>query len=235
MDSVSLLLPPPRIVCIGDSLSQYGWSVAEGGFAGLLAEAYSPRADVIGRGMSGFTSRMLLHYLQNGPIGEVLDCSRGRTRILYVTLCIGANDASIGPVNPAQYVPIEEYRENLRGIVGAITRFGIPNNRIIVIPPPPIDPNGTPFLTKAGKTTELTEQYARACLEEAEALGTRVTDIRLFRTAEDIWVDGLHLNKMGNFLMYRSIMSACGAELCPEMVPYPWPHWTDYPEKAMGQ
>ena len=230
-------LPVPRIICLGDSISQYGWNIAEGGFVGLLAECYSPKADVICRGLSGFTSEMLLHYMYNSNLLDSLDCKNQDTSILYVTVCIGANDASSPTQNPIQSVPISEYRKNLVDILSFIHAAGVPYDRIIVVAPPPVaDPVKYPFLCEHGKSPLLTEEYAQACLEIAKEVGSRTADIRpLWDEAEVIWTDGLHMNREGNRLLFQAIMNACGSDLRPESIPFPWTHWSQYRASTMGK
>lgn len=227
----------PRIVCLGDSISQYGWNIAEGGFVGLLAECYSPKADVICRGLSGFTSETLLHYMSNSNLLDTLDCRGSHTSILYVTVCIGANDASSPTQNPIQSVSISEYRRNLIDILKFIQAVGVPYNRIIVLAPPPIaDPAQYPCLNEKGKSPLLTEEYAKACLEIAKEVGSRPADVRLlWDGTESIWTDGLHMNQKGNKLLFQAIMNACGADLRPESIPFPWTHWSQYKASTMGQ
>lgn len=228
-------IPVPRIVCLGDSISQYGWRIAEGGFVGLLAECYSPKADVICRGLSGFTSETLLHYMSNSNLLDTLDCRGKDTSILYVTVCIGANDASAPKQNPIQSVNIAEYRRNLVDILAFIHAAGVPYSRIIVIAPPPIaDPAKYPCLCEKGKSPLLTEEYASACLDIAKEVGCRHTDIRpLWDGIESIWIDGLHMNRTGNKLLFQAIMNACGADLRPESIPFPWVHWSQYKLNTM--
>lgn len=230
-------LPVPRIICLGDSISQYGWNIAEGGFVGLLAEAYSPKADVICRGLSGFTSEMLLHYMSNSNFLDSLDCKGQSTSILYVTVCIGANDASSSAQNPIQSVHISKYRKNLVDILRFIHAAGVPYDRIIVLAPPPIaDPAQHPCLHEKGKSPHLTEEYAQACLEIAKEVGARPADVRLlWDKATSIWTDGLHMNRSGNRLLFQAIMDACATDLRPESIPFPWTHWSQYKTATMEQ
>jgi lysophospholipase L1-like esterase len=99
----------------------------------LLASAYARRADVLNRGYSGYNTT---HYLEilprilgqrhqqrppndaGAPVDPTDRGTVGSVDILFCTVFLGANDASL-PGDP-QNVPIDQYRLNLQKIVSQI-------------------------------------------------------------------------------------------------------------------
>ena len=128
----------PEIVLFGDSITQVSFS--EGGWGARLADEYQRHADVTVRGYSGYNTKWALPLL---PL--VFPPESPRTPAL-VTVFFGANDA----VRPApipgrtagvsrQHVPLPEFRDNLKAIVGAIRACGDGTARVLLITPPPVD------------------------------------------------------------------------------------------------
>jgi lysophospholipase L1-like esterase len=98
----------PLILLVGDSLTQQGYGVNGGtGWASMLANAFSTRADVLNRGFSGYNSRLICQ--------EVLKTLPEQADYFFCTVFLGANDAALP--GERQHVPIEEYTDNLEKIV----------------------------------------------------------------------------------------------------------------------
>ena len=83
----------PSIILFGDSITEQAFGCfpdVNFGWASLLAADYSRRADVLGRGFSGYTSRHAVEMLPRvfpGPMqGE--PC-------LFATVFFGANDSAL--------------------------------------------------------------------------------------------------------------------------------------------
>lgn len=100
----------PVILLLGDSLTQQSFGVNGGvGWASLLANAYSRRADVLNQGYSGYNSRHVCSILENSILASDYD------NVLFYTIFLGANDAAL-PGEP-QHVPLDEFEANVETIV----------------------------------------------------------------------------------------------------------------------
>ena len=102
------------------------------GWVTLLARDYAWRttADVLNRGYSGLNSAMLRAALP-GLLGPLR-----RRDVVAVTLMIGANDA-VQEGEPT-HVPLPAYRENVGAILQEL-KSALPNAKLIVLSPPPLD------------------------------------------------------------------------------------------------
>ena len=80
----------PSIVLFGDSITQN--SFAEDGFGARLAHRYSRRADVLNRGMSGYTTRFARHASPHLPLEK--------SETLLTVIFFGANDAALLSEDP---------------------------------------------------------------------------------------------------------------------------------------
>jgi isoamyl acetate esterase len=83
----------PTWVLFGDSITQRSFS--PGGWAGVLADAYQRRVDVINRGYSGYTSRIGVALLD-----RVFPAGAGAAGAFtwppqLATVFFGANDAAL--------------------------------------------------------------------------------------------------------------------------------------------
>ncbi|VUZ56066.1 unnamed protein product [Hymenolepis diminuta] len=93
----------PKCIFFGDSITQRGYDV-EGCYLGALASRFQRRVDIVGRGFSGYTTRLCLPLLKIlYPNAESLQ----NTAAFFIFL--GANDASFG----SQKVDLPEYKSNL--------------------------------------------------------------------------------------------------------------------------
>ena len=81
------IMPPlrPQWVLFGDSITQKGF--ATGGWAGVLADSWQRRVDVINRGYSGYNSRWATHLLSHVFPADA--------PIQLATVFFGANDATL--------------------------------------------------------------------------------------------------------------------------------------------
>lgn len=104
----------PVILLLGDSLTQQGFGRNGGeGWASLLANSYSRRADVLNRGFSGYNSRHLASILPN-----VLSTNYKNKNVLFCTVFLGTNDAALP--GERQHVPLDEYESHLNSIVSQV-------------------------------------------------------------------------------------------------------------------
>ena len=129
---------------------------------------------VSGTGFSGYNTRWAMYTLN-----DVFPPTRSPP--LFVTVFLGANDATKVEYNSRQHVPLSEYVANLRLIVRHIQAVGSAAHpvQVVLITPPPIDAVGyLTFLKKypdgesrVDRTLELSGQYAKACVELAAEMG----------------------------------------------------------------
>lgn len=229
----------PEIVLFGDSITQVSFS--EGGWGARLADEYQRHADVTVRGYSGYNTKWALPLL---PL--VFPPESPRTPAL-VTVFFGANDA----VRPApipgrtagvsrQHVPLPEFRDNLKAIVGAIRACGDGTARVLLITPPPVDviawhkterakaeaagfpigPDG-----ESSRDNAVTAQYAQAVREVGLEVGAPVIDLFSAMQEREDWVallhDGLHPGPEGGGATYEAVRKRIGEEF-PDLVPE-WP------------
>lgn len=224
------IIPIPAIFCIGDSLTAYGNDVAVRGWMAQLADRVRMRADVINRGSAGFNTRMALDYF-SAPEAYALVVEAVRAgRCHFVTLCFGGNDAAPPEVNAWQAVPLDEYGRNMLRLIDMVCGWGVPEERILVMAPPPVRPG-----QNSKRHADVTDRYAVRCQEVCATRKVRYMDVRdiLSETSgsegsRDFWVDGLHLNGEGNDLFYEAVERAVGDLLTKEALPYSHAHWSVY-------
>jgi len=124
-------------------------------------------------------------------------------KVQLLTIWFGANDAA--PLPSAQHVPRDEYKHNLKHLVGMIrsptSPYYSPHTRIILITPPPVNSH-----QRADRDFDATKSYAEAAKETGSALRLPVADIwteiweasgKDERALETYLHDGLHLNAAG--------------------------------------
>ncbi|KDO27798.1 hypothetical protein SPRG_07397 [Saprolegnia parasitica CBS 223.65] len=191
--------PKPLLLMIGDSITQQASTVSLHGFQALLAENYIRRADVINRGRSGWTTR---NYLPTVP--AMLQEWSTRPPSLVI-LELGTNDAT-RPNATDQYVPPDEYKANLEGIVhGFLDAF--PATKFLFLTPAVSDDD---MFTDQAHLNARAGAYASLCMEVARRLHFPVVDLwtLLQGMQKDVLSDGLHLNVLGNEFVHDQIMAA---------------------------
>ncbi|KAJ9639521.1 hypothetical protein H2199_006556 [Coniosporium tulheliwenetii] len=110
--------------------------------------------------------------LQAGMISEI------------TTVFFGANDAIAKEANNGQYVPLDDFKKNLRQLLQHEV-VKAHNPRLILITPPPVDEYQLEIADKAKgydtslqrRTAERTKSYADAAYEVGRELGVTVLDI----------------------------------------------------------
>lgn len=165
MISRPLFAPPRKILLIGDSLTQWG-SHAESGWGIELQRRYARRADVLNRGLSGWTSRWARAYLD-----AVLDEVKGEEEVLFATLWFGANDAQLkeGPKGGRYHVDISEYKNNLLEMMEKL--LGKTDILFVFTPPPVYEENREKWAREQfgeyvrDLDPETSRKYGIACLE----------------------------------------------------------------------
>ena len=217
------------VVLFGDSLTQQGWYSEHSrneGWAARLANAYSRKADVLNRGLSGYNTRWALQAL-----GPMFPADAAAPQPDLVTVFFGANDAALPDRACArQHVPVEEYRANLKAIVGHLRALpGRP--AVLLITPPPVYEEGRMAANEAGgggrhleRTNAAAGEHAAACLAAAEELGVGAVD--LYHGMQDgmreYFRDGLHFSRDGNERAFELIMEAVSALPGMDPASLPW-------------
>lgn len=130
------------------------------------------------------------------------------------------------------HVPIEEYTENLKTIVGHLRTLNEKQPILFVTPPPVDDARQGPTRTNA-----VARQYADAMLKLGQELAIPTFDMWTAcegdkpEAAKEYLIDGLHLNAKGNRAAYDGIVAAItahfplllpGQENMPRQVPDPY-------------
>ncbi|TGZ73981.1 hypothetical protein CRM22_001202 [Opisthorchis felineus] len=217
---MSILPALPQMICFGDSLTQRGWSY-DGGWLAILADNFVRRIDIIGRGYSGYNTRMCRQILPDlyPDRASVALC---RMFIIF----LGANDAS----KAEQHVPVDEYKENLKTMVSYLNGLGIPKDHIMLISLPPVDEarwgsrhiaEGTP-LDRELKNCPV---YAAACEEVAVNQGLPCVNLFKAMIAQNDWIqffnDGLHFSRRGSEFLAQILISILNDVLsdCPVRLP----------------
>jgi lysophospholipase L1-like esterase len=206
------------------------------GWVNKLHEAYSSThrfADVLNRGYSGYNTRWALLQLPHL-------LAQTHSEPALATVFFGANDASLPESN--QHVPIQEYQDNLEGLVGTMRRKW-PTCPVILISPPPLDQEVWDR-ERGGKgagmrTLDRTRQYAEAACKVAARLDVHCIDLFSRILAKSDWEqclsDGLHLSASGNQELFQSVCEAigsCAPHLKVDSAPVHFPLWSDMAQTA---
>jgi lysophospholipase L1-like esterase len=202
---------PARIVCFGDSITEYG--SAPDGFVTRLSWEYTRKADVLNRGFSGYTTRLVRRMLPEllAPLASE------SAHTVAVTLMLGANDAS--EAGGFQHVPQPEYLDNMREILRAL-RAAFPSAHVLVLSPPAVDAERweahaqkTWGASGGGRCASLVRAYsslARQAAAETKCAFVEVAEPMMASPAglRALLVDGLHLSAAGNELVHGLISKA---------------------------
>ncbi|GMF20591.1 unnamed protein product [Phytophthora lilii] len=121
----------------------------------------------------------------------------------FVTVFLGANDAVLehGP-DKAQFVSLQDYRENLRQILHTVRPLLAPGGQVLLITPPCV----IDAARQGDRSNASAGKYARVCVELAAAENVHVLDLHTyFNTTfpdeserRQYFVDGLHFSDKGN-------------------------------------
>ncbi|KAL5107850.1 hypothetical protein TcWFU_006256 [Taenia crassiceps] len=213
----------PNCIFFGDSITQRGFD-EEGCYLSILASLFQRRADIVGRGFSGYNTRLCL------PVLKILfpnpECLRNTSAFL---IFLGANDASSG----LQKVELSEYKSNLSLMIAHLVEMRFDRSKIFLITPPPVDEIGYVHNSSAleqpiTRTFENTKRYANACLEVAKS--DDVTCVNLFEAMaaqknwRDFLIDGLHFARPGG-VFCAGILANLLDPILPQKPNFPY--WKD--------
>jgi lysophospholipase L1-like esterase len=228
--------PRPALLLIGDSQTDIGSHVDDSslGWVSLLTRDYQAgrSMDVVNRGFSGYNSRFvrdelpsILHGLPATLAGAVV--------------LLGTNDCC-RPDRPGrlQHVPVPEYEENLTAIVRETRAALVPDGRLILLTPAPLDgerfeaeflkPMGLPVDGRSEETlapyVEAARRVARVARCELVDLHSEWASARL--GASQGLADGAHFDAKGHQLMHRLVAAKLrDVGLGPEALRSHLPHW----------
>ena len=176
------------------------------GWGAGLADWYNRTADVVNRGYSGYNSRWL-----RSIITDIIPEDNNNHNIIISTLFLGANDAVDS--NAQQYVPVDEYKDNLIYIIHHLKKIN-PNMIIIVITPPIVD-NSKWNTRNISNVTK----YANAVREICNELTVSLCDLWIEPGIElEDLNDGLHFGPIANEKLLNSIKNIIRKSY-PKLVP----------------
>ncbi|KAJ3204736.1 hypothetical protein HK099_001043 [Clydaea vesicula] len=163
-----------------------------------MANYYVRKQDVLNRGFAGYTTDDTLQILNSILIKDSQELS-------LITIFLGANDAVIDPPNSnSHFVELDEYIDNIRYMIHKI-KDSNSQTRIILIAPPPVDERKEHY-----RKNSSTINYRNACLDLSKDLNVPIVDTwDLFKGKDEnlLYTDGLHLNKLGNDLVFEGLKS----------------------------
>uniref|UniRef100_A0A8C8VMU1 Isoamyl acetate-hydrolyzing esterase 1 homolog n=1 Tax=Pelusios castaneus TaxID=367368 RepID=A0A8C8VMU1_9SAUR len=224
----SRLLPWPRVVLFGDSITEF--SFQDSGWGVLLAQKLVRKCDVLNRGLSGYNTRWA-----NIVLPRLISKSSNVENTIAVTIFFGANDSALKDATPNQHVPLNEYADNLKSMIQYLKSIGITEDRIILITPPPLCESTweKECIAKGEKLNRFnsnTGEYAKACVQVARDCGTEILDLwtLMQKTNQDFssyLADGLHLSAAGNNFLAAQLWSLLEKKIStlPTLLPY----WRD--------
>ncbi|KAI9675972.1 MAG: hypothetical protein M1822_008358 [Bathelium mastoideum] len=135
-DIVDLLNPAFRntIILFGNSITEWSFQEKTNGYGHQLEKYYMGKAQVLNRGVAGYTSTWLNEYFQD-LMTEIRE--KARKPPLFFTIMVGANDACMPGMT--QHVPLPEFEKNIKGYVDEIlTDPATEGSRVVIITCPPI-------------------------------------------------------------------------------------------------
>lgn len=207
----TLLQGVHRIVCLGDSITQFG--DGPNGYVGLmrayLAQAYPQNAfEVLNAGVSGNTSNDELTRFNRDVLGKKPD---------LLTVSVGVNDVWHGFNDQFPQgggpggVTLDVYRANVEKMVGQAQAQGI----VVVLLSPTVigeDLNDPRNVMAAGYTQALRDIARRRKCLFVDLQRPFQTYLDLSRTTGHtdnlLTADGVHMNDWGNRVMAATILSA---------------------------
>ncbi|KAK9054927.1 hypothetical protein SSX86_026006 [Deinandra increscens subsp. villosa] len=196
----------PQFVLFGSSIVEA--SFGEGGWGAILADIYARKADIFLRGYGGWNSRQAIQVLdevfpKDDPVQPSL-----------VIVYFGGNDSERpGPSPHAQstHVPLPKYVENMRKIATHLKSLSEMTRIIFLTAPPVNEAQVLEVFGFDGRTNELCQIYADACVEVCQEMG--ITGINLCNAFKqrDNWMetcftDGIHLTPTGSKIVAEEIL-----------------------------
>ncbi|KAL9657524.1 hypothetical protein ABK040_000952 [Willaertia magna] len=215
----------PILFLIGDSITEFSLTT-ENGYHLELLKWYGSKVDIINRGFSGYTTRLILDLISNHFHKLFFLSSLNSTKEeenkeeeqeILITICLGSNDASTSN----QHVPIDEYKLNLIKIINLLKnnfKEILKNLKLtfLLITPPPVNTKMydshclKTFGTKGFRENETFCKYAekvREIVKEEEKENNNLYLVDLWKNewTNECYSDGLHLSNVGYQLFFKSL------------------------------
>ena len=191
----------PKIILLGDSEFQGSFS---GGIGTMLDAHYSPNADVVNRGLSGFNSIAGLEALNElVQMKEFYSAEKENPNGNLVIVMFGDNDCAN---NNWQHVDLSKYTENLFTIGNTLRSLGS-NYEVLFMTPVPIhDELYKETCEKGGRPVDRynadLNQYRNGMIKVANDNNFKIVDIWGDQWADrNLYYDGLHPNTQGYAFM----------------------------------
>ncbi|KAK6524826.1 hypothetical protein TWF281_011724 [Arthrobotrys megalospora] len=161
----------PSILFFGDSLTKNLWKTQAGYSVGAaISDFFSGRFQILERGFHGYNTANARFI-----VDDVIPPS-GNTDIKLLVLWFGANDAILPTASQSQYIPIDQYKANLKAIIESRNFKGHLNRgaKVIMVSPPPFNEHqgGT-----TGRLAAITRAYAEAAGQVARDGGYEFLDL----------------------------------------------------------
>lgn len=221
----------PLFVLFGASMTEY--SFAPGGWGAALTDLYSRKADILLRGYRGWNTRRACAAL------EQFFPKDSPSQPALVVVFFGANDAAVPvPSGRGQYVPLQEYKENLV-VIASYLKGLCKMTRVVLISAPPIYDDGRGEYIRwryddkvaqiSDRTNERAKDYAQACIEAAKEANVEVIDLWTAIQEKENWqtkclCDGMHLAPEGNKVLLDELLNILStADWSPSL------HWKSLP------
>ncbi|KAG8420114.1 isoamyl acetate-hydrolyzing esterase [Metarhizium acridum] len=241
-----------QFILYGASIMEQA-STQERGFAlaPALQQAYIRRLDVVNRGFSGFNSEQGLRVLP-----KIMPDPQ-QTRVRFMAILFGSNDACFPDAENGQHVPLDQYKKNL---VKLLTHPALEahNPRLLLVTPPPIEERRLDHRVKSqgylklNRSNVVTKQYADASREIAKEMKVGCVDLWTAFMSKAGWQtgdplygsqclpendairalihDGLHFTPEAYKIFFEEVMKVIAStwpDQMPEQLPYVIPAWDD--------
>mmetsp|Transcript_46496 Transcript_46496/g.145793 ORF Transcript_46496/g.145793 Transcript_46496/m.145793 type:complete len:278 (-) Transcript_46496:62-895(-) len=205
-DETKLIGRRPKIILFGDSITQQ--STGAWGWATLLADLYTRKADVVVRGFNGYTTNIARTIIEQAADIK----ADGNSTLL--TIFFGANDAC--EPGHDMHVELDDYGQNLRSIVNKCEQK-LPGITIVIISPPPIDDDKiAEFSWCAGRSNARVSAYAEESARAAQDTGSLFLDLYNLMMESENWrtflSDGLHLSREGQRFLFDGLVSLVSSD-----------------------
>ncbi|KAI1307994.1 Isoamyl acetate-hydrolyzing esterase 1 -like protein [Halotydeus destructor] len=196
-----------KVILFGDSLTEWSHS-PDGQWASLLADKLKRVADIVVRGFGGYNSRWGLLMLP-----KLFPETFSFDDVSCFVICLGCNDASAPECPYGLYVPIDEYKLNLKAIVDFLVGRGLSKDKIVFMTTPTfsqakwdlyvstMETNDDLNLGPMVRTDEDAGQYARACVETGHEIQVDTLNLHEAFTRDPrgdaLLGDGVHFSPEG--------------------------------------
>jgi lysophospholipase L1-like esterase len=190
-----------KIGFLGDSITQGGWSNAQGYVKLVVSglEANGVKVEPIPAGISGNKSNQMLERVDRDVLSKKPN---------WMTLSCGVNDVWHG----VKGVPLDEYAQNIRAIVDKASAAGA---KVVLLTSTPIGENPNFGVNLAGGiyNETLRKIAAEKKLPVADLASAFWAELKTKGVPGKnvLTTDGVHMNPEGNKIMARGVLKALGA------------------------